>query len=135
MIAPHAVTLDGFRWHARAFCFSDRIFKDFALSRILGTCLEEAADADSSRDTDWVECITLCITPHPGLLKNRRRVIGLDYGMSGGGAELEVRKSMLFYTLKRLGLDTDPEARRPQYQHIVLANADEVYGILGRKAP
>jgi len=135
MIAPHAVAFDGFRWHARAFCFSDRIFKDFVLSRILGSCLEEAADVDPSMDADWVECITLRITPHPGLVENQRRIMELDYGMSGGCAELEVRKSMLFYTLKRLGLDTDPEARLPQDQHIVLANADEVYGILGRKAP
>jgi len=48
---------------------------------------------------------------------------------------MEVRKSLLFYNLKRLGLDTDPMARRPQDQHIILTNADEVYAALGRTAP
>ena len=34
-IAPHAIAFDGFRWHARAFCCGDEVFKDFLLSRIL----------------------------------------------------------------------------------------------------
>ncbi|MGA3851258.1 WYL domain-containing protein, partial [Escherichia coli] len=32
-IAPHAIGFDGFRWHARAYCETDRTFKDFLLSR------------------------------------------------------------------------------------------------------
>lgn len=32
-IAPHALGFDGFRWHARAWCFTDRCFKDFLLAR------------------------------------------------------------------------------------------------------
>ncbi len=36
-IAPHAIGFDGFRWHTRAFCLTDRSFKDFLLSRIMET--------------------------------------------------------------------------------------------------
>jgi len=82
-----------------------------------------------------VERIALRISPHPGLSANQRRIIELDYGMTDGCAEMEVRKSLLFYNLKRLGLDTDPMARRPQDQHIILTNVDEVYAVLGRTAP
>jgi hypothetical protein len=47
----------------------------------------------------------------------------MDYGMVDGRAEIAVRKALLFYALKRLGLDTDPAARRPQDQQIVLKNS------------
>ena len=43
--------------------------------------------------------------------------------MLNGKIEIVVRKALLFYALKRLGLDTDPGARRPQDQQIVLLNA------------
>ncbi len=36
-VAPHAIGFEGFRWHMRAFCFADRSFKDFLLSRIVET--------------------------------------------------------------------------------------------------
>lgn len=42
--------------------------------------------------------------------------------MRGGSAKIPVRKALLYYALKRLGLDTDPSARRPQDQQIVLLN-------------
>lgn len=61
------------------------------------------------------------IGPHPELSDNQRRAIEIDYGMMDGKAHIAVRKALLFYALKRLGIDTDPAARRPQDQQIVLA--------------
>lgn len=55
--------------------------------------------------------------------------------MDGGSAQLTVRRCMLYYALRRLGLDTDPAARRAQEQYIVLVNADEVFEALGREVP
>jgi hypothetical protein len=46
--------------------------------------------------------------------------------ISGSSAVVRVRRALLFYALKRLGLDTKPDARPPQQQHIVLVNAEEV---------
>jgi hypothetical protein len=37
-----------------------------------------------------------------------------------------VRRALLYYALRRLGLDTDPAAREPQDQQIVLLNAAEL---------
>jgi len=37
-----------------------------------------------------------------------------------------VRRALLYYALRRLGLDTDPAARRPQDQQIVLLNRGEL---------
>ena len=123
-IAPHAIGFDGFRWHARAFCEVDQVFKDFVLSRITDTCGTRPRACDPADDTDWHEHVVLEIGPHPGLSDTQQKVIALDYGMRAGKAKLKVRCAFLYYALKRLGLDTDPAARRPQDQQIVLLNTE-----------
>ena len=67
------------------------------------------------------------IAPHM-----QRCAIEMDYGMEDGRAQIPVRRALLFYALKRLGLDTDPAARRPQDQQIVLLNSDDVVRAAGR---
>jgi hypothetical protein len=129
-IAPHALAHDGLRWHVRAFCAKDEMFKDFVLGRMLATALGDNAESDPSEDRDWHETVTLRLAPHPDLSDSQRRIVELDYAMSGGIAEIDVRICLLFYNLKRLGLDADPEARRPQDQPIVLENADEIHQLL-----
>ena len=119
-ISPHAIGFDGFRWHARAFCEEDQTFKDFLLSRILETRNTKISDAAASSDTDWNEAVILEIGPHPELSETQKKVIELDYGMRGGKVEIRVRRALLYYALKRLGLDTAPTARRPEDQQIVL---------------
>jgi hypothetical protein len=132
MIVPHALAHDGFRWHARAFCIKDQTFKDFVIGRILKSSVKDASDIDPQADRDWQETITLKIAPHPELSDNQRKIVELDYAMSEGVAELQVRKCLLFYNLKRLGLDVDPTIRAPQDQHIVLINDGEVHSVLKR---
>ena len=46
--------------------------------------------------------------------------------MRDGKARIPVRKALLYYTMKRLGLDHDPTVRRPQDQQIVLLNREAV---------
>ena len=119
-IAPHAIGFDGFRWHTRAFCKTDEIFKDFLLSRILETRGVDAGGATDAADDDWQEHVTLEIAPHPELSESQKKVVALDYGMRDGRAKIKVRRALLYYALKRLGLDTDPGARKPQDQQIIL---------------
>jgi hypothetical protein len=121
-ITPHAIGFDGFRWHARAFCGNDAAFKDFVFSRIMETRGTKAEMADPSADSDWQEQVVLEIGPHPALSATQKQAIGVDYGMVDGKVKIRVRRSLLYYALKRLGLDTDPSARRPQDQQIVLLN-------------
>ena len=119
-IEPHALAYDGFRWHARAFCQNDQVFKDFLLSRIVEVGGQGPVTAEPSADEAWQTEVVLEIGPHPDLSAPQRRAIEMDYGMEGGRAEIRVRRALLFYALKRLGLDTDPSVRRPQDQQIVL---------------
>ncbi len=125
-IAPHAIGFDGFRWHTRAFCLTDQSFKDFLLSRIIETRNTTPSEISGERDADWNEHVTLEIGPHPELSETQQKVIALDYGMRRGRATIPVRKALLYYALKRLGLDTDPSARRPQDQQIVLLNKSAI---------
>lgn len=127
-IEPHALAFDGFRWHARAFCQNDQVFKDFLLSRIVEVGDQRPVTSDPSSDGAWHTDVSLEIGPHPDLSDNQRRAIEMDYGMEAGRAQIAVRRALLFYALKRLGLDTDPAARKPQDQQIVLLNRDEVVG-------
>ena len=125
-IAPHAIGFDGFRWHTRAFCLTDRSFKDFLLSRIIETRSILPSEVGPEADADWNEQVTLEIGPHPELSDTQQKVIALDYGMKDRKVKIPVRKALLYYALKRLGLDTDPAARRAQDQQIVLLNATEL---------
>ncbi|MEW9305468.1 WYL domain-containing protein [Labrys neptuniae] len=119
-IAPHAIGFDGFRWHSRAFCEVGKSFKDFLLSRIIEVRSIRPSEVSPEDDTDWNEFITLEIGPHPELSESQKRIIALDYGMRAGRAQIQVRKALRYYALRRLGLDTPLEARRPQDQQIVL---------------
>ncbi|MGP0094804.1 MAG: WYL domain-containing protein [Xanthobacteraceae bacterium] len=133
-IAPHAIGFDGFRWHARAFCETDRTFKDFLLSRMLETRGTRRSEVSSDSDADWHQNVTLEIGPHPELSDTQKKVIALDYGMRGDKVNISVRKALLYYALKRLGLDTDPAARRPQDQQIVLLNQEPQLAVVGAMA-
>ena len=125
-IAPHAIAFDGFRWHARAFCLTDECFKDFLLSRMIEIRGSRESGTSADDDLDWNSEVVLEVAPHPELSETQAKVIALDYGMRGGSAKIRVRRALLYYALRRLGLDTDPAARRPQDQQIVLMNAPEI---------
>lgn len=94
----------------------DRCFNDFLLARILCIRGTRPSDIDANQDTDWHTNVTLEIGPHPGLSDTQKKVVALDYGMRGGKASITVRKALLYYTLRRLGLDTDPAAGKPADQ-------------------
>ncbi|MBF9033359.1 WYL domain-containing protein [Rhodobacterales bacterium HKCCE2091] len=125
-IAPHAIAFDGFRWHTRAFCLTDDYFKDFLLSRILDIRGSRENEIPADEDRDWHSEVTLEVGPHPELSATQAKVVALDYGMRGGKAKIKVRRALLYYALKRLGLDTAPEARAPQDQQIILINRNEI---------
>lgn len=127
-IAPHALAFDGFRWHARSFCEKSAEYRDFVISRILETRQTRAAKKPAVSDVAWDEVVELEVGPHPDLSANQKRVIELDYGMEDGSVTIPVRRALLYYALKRLGLDTDPAARKPQDQQIILLNTNEVPG-------
>jgi hypothetical protein len=133
-LEPHALAHDGFRWHARAFDAETDSFRDFVLGRLSKPKLKGPAASAPRGDRDWASFVELRIAPHPGLTAAQARAIALDYGLRGGAGIVRVRRALLFYELRRLGLDVPPDTRPAQEQHIVLTNRDEVEGALARRA-
>jgi hypothetical protein len=76
----------------------------------------------------WNAEIAVVIGPHLELSDSHSRTIEVDYRMDIGSTKMTVRRALLFYSLKRLGLDTDSAVRRPQAQQFVLLNASEAIG-------
>jgi hypothetical protein len=131
-ITPHAFAFDGLRWHVRAFCHVDRIFKDFLLPRFLGTKDQAEPGAPPTEDGPWQEFFEVILIPHPQLTPSQRRVVALDFGMEGESIKVRMRLALLFYFLKRLNLEGDPERRPPREQHVVLGNKSEIRAALKR---
>ena len=129
-ISPHAFGYDGFRWHTRALCHVDRTFKDFLLPRILDVGSLDDALESGANDQYWNEFFDLKIKPHPRLAPSQQAVVARDYDFEDGFGILRVRKAMLFYVLKRLGLLTDAEMDDPRRQHIVAVNGLEAHRII-----
>jgi hypothetical protein len=125
-IEPHALAHDGFRWHVRAFDRESGEFRDFVLGRLSKPKPAGPAKSAPADDADWQSFVELVIAPHPGLTAAQSRAIAIDYGISGGSAKLRVRRALLFYALRRLGLDVAADVRPPNEQHIVLVNRAEV---------
>lgn len=134
-IDPHAIAHDGFRWHTRAFDHESGEFRDFVLGRIARPKADLASQSRPEDDWDWQSFVTLTIEPHPGLTPAQARAIAIDYGINRGSTRIKVRRALLYYALKRLGLDVPPNARKPQDQHIVLANRADVLPLLSPQLP
>jgi len=132
-IEPHALGHDGFRWHARAFDHESKEFRDFVLGRITRPKPGDAARSTPADDEDWQSFVDLVIAPHPKLTAAQSRAIASDYGIRGGSAKIKVRRALLYYALKRLGLDVSPDARPPTEQHIVLVNRSEIQSYRDRR--
>lgn len=129
LMEPHALAYDGFRWHVRAFDRESGEFRDFVLGRMTKPKPGPAAQSRPADDGDWQAFVALQIAPHPRLTPAQKKAIALDYGIVKGSATLKVRRALLFYALRRLGLDIAPDARPPHEQHIVLVNRDEIESI------
>jgi predicted DNA-binding transcriptional regulator YafY len=132
-IEPHALGHDGFRWHARAFDHDNRDFRDFVLGRVSKPKLGNKAASNPKDDTEWHSSIDLIIAPHPELTPAQAQAISIDYGIRGPTAHIRVRRALLFYALRQLGLDVKPGARPAQEQHIVLVNRAEIAQVVTRK--
>lgn len=132
-IEPHALAHDGFRWHVRAFDRRSGEFRDLVLGRIGRPKPAGPARSDPAEDEAWQSFVELEIAPHPGLTPSQAKAIALDYGIRKDTARLRVRRALLFYALKRLGLDLKPDARPPHEQHIALANRAEIEPLLPKQ--
>lgn len=129
-ISPHALGFDGFRWHIRGYCHTHSQFRDFLFARISSIATERPSETDPSQDAAWNRSVVVKIGPHPLLSEAKKKAVELDYGMSNGETSIEVRGALLFYLLRRMGLENGSEKRPPETQQIVLLNREDVVAAL-----
>jgi hypothetical protein len=124
-ISPHAFGSDGLRWHLRAYCHIEHVFKDFIISRCLQIGEMGEPGADAAKDVDWFTFFSVILIPNPKLSSAQQKTIERDYGMTAGRSELRVRRALLYYLDKRLRLDVAEKQDRPKETPIVVANRIE----------
>lgn len=132
-ISPHALASDGFRWHVRAYCHRDSVFKDFLLSRCLDCRSSDSAKASGEDDLDWREYFKVVLRPNSNLSHGQQSIIADDFHMDGGEIAVPVRKALLYYFEKRLRFDVSGASNRPQEVPVIIANK-EAFDIALRSA-
>jgi predicted DNA-binding transcriptional regulator YafY len=124
-ITPHAFASDGLRWHLRAYCHIERVFKDFIISRCLQIGKMGEPLRDPAEDTDWSTFFEVILIANPKLSPAQQKTVQLDYGMQDGRSTLRVRRALLYYLNKRLRLDVAERQDRPKETPVVVANLAE----------
>ncbi len=133
-ISPHAFAFDLHRWHVRAFCHIDQIFKDFLLPRISDIRAGANAQVGADKDIIWNEIFTAILRPHPNLNEHQRRAIARDYCMKSEKLAVPMRLALLYYFVRRLDLDPSDETpnKSEKERQVVLDNKSEVSMALER---
>lgn len=114
-ITPHALAFDGLRWHARAWCSSEKRFRDFVLARIQGVLDSRVSTVDSAQDLLWHKYGTLILRPKHELSDVQRHGIETEFGMNNGELRVSVRRALIPYFQRRFNLDRSdlPAAMQP----------------------
>jgi WYL domain len=124
-LSPHALAYDGFRWHVRAYCHRRERFRDFVIARLSELTLEQPSDISVADDVSWNTVLTLVLAAHPKLSPQAKKAIQMDFGMDGGSVKFVCRQALIFYALRRLGLD-HPEKDEPAANQIILLNRHDL---------
>lgn len=125
-ITPHAFGTDGFRWHVRAFCHTDNKFKDYVLGRVVDVSGSADSDVDANLDIQWFSYIDVIVGPSHTLSDDQKNLVAIDYGMTDQRLTVRCRVALLYYLLKKLGIDISGKERTGEEQQIVALNLDEV---------
>lgn len=126
LISPHAFGTDGSRWHVRAYCHVSSTFKDFVIGRIASASVTHESEVDMNSDHKWFSYVDVVIGPNPKLNEAQKNVVAMDYGMIDFKLKFKCRNALLYYLLKKLGIEQDGSSRAGEEQQIVAINLDEI---------
>ena len=130
LISPHAFGTDGARWHVRAYCHKSNTFKDFVLGRIASASMASKSDVDVHCDYKWFNFADVIIGPNPKLSEAQKNIVAMDYGMTNFELKLRCRIALLYYLVKKLGIDCNGGDSAGEEQQIVAVNHDEIYAAM-----
>jgi hypothetical protein len=130
-IVPFALVDNGLRWHVRAFDRKRSIFTDFVLTRMSkATVVVKDISEHETRDADiqWNRIVELEIAPHPRL--KYPETIELDYSMTSGILQVNVRAAQAGYMLRHWNVDCSNEHKLEGDEiQLWLRNPAALYGV------
>lgn len=127
-IAPHTLVYTGMRWHVRAYCEKNRMYRDFVLSRLRGVpdLHDEETENGIEQDVEWNTQVDVIFKPDERLTPAQRAIIEVDFGMAEGQLVVESSQALVKYVVKRFGVNPNMHDARPEAQQLVLANRAEL---------
>ena len=128
LFEPHTLVASGNDWHVRAWCNSNREYRDFALSRfhIAPRVQSQKIKRTAEQDEDWQRRVTLVITPDQRLGDAQQKIIAGDFGMRNGRLEINTRAALAPYVLSQIGINLENSHPDPLVQQLELANPDQL---------
>lgn len=141
-ITPHSICTDGNRWHTRAFNHNGNRFSDYSLSRISSVKNFGEPGKTNADDDGWNEKVKILVGPDDKLKGASSERLQFEYKMKDGQRAFPVRKAMLWYMLRRLGFNPEPNdnsvqpnrMRNESSFRLKLLNLDDVELWLGRRS-
>ncbi|MEN4752690.1 WYL domain-containing protein [Pseudomonas sp. Ps21-P2] len=127
LIAPHTLVYTGMRWHVRAYCEKNRMYRDFVLSRLRGQPeFERRTENLIDADEDWNTEVAVVIEPDSRLKPEQKAIIEADFGMEEGVLTIPTRRALVKYVLQRFQIDPKKLDPKAAAQQIVVKNLDEL---------
>lgn len=136
-IVPHTLVDNGLRWHVRAFDRKHSEFRDFVLTRMKAAEVLESSTLSPSavkeseleaQDRQWNRFVELELVPHPRI--KHSEAIELDYGMTDGVINIEIRAATAGYLLRLWNVDSSPEHSLVGFEYqLWLRNGQALYGV------
>lgn len=131
-LVPHSIVDNGLRWHVRAFDRKSSSFRDFVLTRISKVkLLDDKAPQqheDKLEDHQWKRIMPLQLVSHPNNVQFPT-AIEMDYGMSDGVLNLNVRAALAGYLLRRWNVDcTESGSLQGAEYQLYLQNHKTLFG-------
>ena len=68
----------------------------------------------------------MIVGPSPTLSDDQKNLVAMDYGMTDQRLAVKCRIALLYYLLKKFGIDINGKERIGEEQQIVALNLDEV---------
>ena len=131
-LVPHAIVNNGHRWHVRAFDRRCREFRDFVCTRFKHIELQETEPKSNEladMDSTWNTLCELQLVPHPRL--SHSRAIEMDYAMTKGMLQIEVRAALANYILRQWNVDcTDNATLTGKEYQLYLRNKNSLNGAI-----
>ncbi|MFJ4453070.1 helix-turn-helix transcriptional regulator [Pseudomonas sp. NPDC089392] len=127
-IAPHTLVYTGMRWHVRAYCEKNRMYRDFVLSRLRGVPDLHDGETENGieQDVEWNTQVDVIFKPDERLTPAQRAIIEVDFGMAEGQLVVGSSQALVKYVVKRFGVNPNVHDARPEAQQLVLANRAEL---------